>query len=70
MTGDSEGQQLKLGSRPPSIHRPKLHRACGLAYRCSVEESKEKEGGDVALLYVQRFHFSGDRVSFFVLYYG
>lgn len=50
----------------PSVRRPKLHHACGLAYKS--EEKKEK--GDVALLYVQRFHFSGDSSFKFLLCYG
>lgn len=39
VTGGSEGHQLKLRRRPPS-KRPKLHHACGLAYR---EEKKKEE---------------------------
>lgn len=39
VTGGSEGHQLKLRRRPPS-KRPKLHHACGLAYR---EEEKKEE---------------------------
>lgn len=47
---DLRGRSQNKAATVTGVSRPKLHRACGLAYRCSEEET----GGDVALLCAPR----------------
>lgn len=57
VTGGSEGHQLKLTIRPPSFARN-----CTMLVVLHLDAVWKK---DVALLYVQKFHFSGDSFCFF-----
>lgn len=57
MTGGGEGSPAEA-EESPSILRPKLHHACGVAYRCRVEEKKKRERCSVTVCEEISFQFS------------